>query len=374
MSRRLRIAYFAHAVRSDWNNGNAHFLRGLLRGMCRYGHEVEIFEPEDGWSIENLCREMKGNDSLRQFEEVYPDLRVSTYGAADVRSLGNGHRWREALRETEIVILHEWNPPELAHCLLEAREELGYKLLFHDTHHRASSSPEQIRLFGTDRFDGVLAFGEALRKIYQERFNIWHVWTLHEGADSTVFMPKADAVKERDVVWIGNWGDDERSAEICRFLLRPAEELREYSFEIFGVRYPQQALRALKYAGVEYSGYLPNLAGPEAYASAHVTMHIPRQQYVGAMAGIPTIRVFEALACGIPLISAPWVDAERLFRDGDICFVRDTKEAKAAIEYLVRDRKAAAEQAKRGLDTVLSRHTCIHRAEQLTAIFEEVFR
>lgn len=374
MSRKFRIAYFAHAVRSDWNNGNAHFLRGLLRALGQCGHAVEIFEPQDGWSIKNLKRERRGEESLKQFGEVYPDLLVRPYQAIDISEPEEMARWRGALRETEIVIVHEWNPPELAHCLLDLREQLGFKLLFHDTHHRASSSPEQIRLFGTDRFDGVLAFGEALRKIYRQGFNIERVWTLHEAADTTVFKPLADARKKRDVVWIGNWGDDERSMEICQFLLRPAEELRQYRFAIYGVRYPREALRALDRAGVEYGGYLPNLDGPWTYASARITMHIPRQQYAGAMAGIPTIRVFEALACGIPLISAPWPDTEALFHEGDFCMVRNTKGSIAAMEYLLGDEKAAAEQASRGLETVLARHTCMHRAEELTAVCEELFR
>lgn len=373
MSRRLRIAYFAHAVRSDWNNGNAHFLRGLLRSMGCYGHEVEIFEPEDGWSIRNLREERKGDDALLQFEETYPDLRVTTYVAEDLRGPGKDAPWAEMLQGVEVVILHEWNPPELAHLLLGLREQLGFKLLFHDTHHRASSSPDQIRLFGIDRFDGVLAFGEALRSLYRQRFNIQRVWTLHEAADTTVFKPLPGIEKKRDVVWIGNWGDDERSQEICQFLLRPAEELPQCSFKIYGVRYPEQALMALENAGVEYGGYLPNLDGPAVYADSQITLHIPRQQYAGAMAGIPTIRVFEALACGVPLISAPWSDTEQLFREGDICFVRDTREMKSAIEALLGDAKERAEQAARGLETVLARHTCMHRACELTAICEEVF-
>jgi spore maturation protein CgeB len=103
-------------------------------------------------------------------------------------------------------------------------------------------------------------------------------------------------------------------------------------------------------------------------------MHIPRQQYVGAMAGIPTIRVFEALACGIPLISAPWPDTEGLFQEGDFRYARDARECVAGMRHLLGDGKAAAEQAARGLKTVLARHTCMHRAQELTAICEEVIR
>ena len=372
MSPSFRIVYFAHAVRSDWNNGNAHFLRGLLRSMSQLGHDVTIFEPEDGWSIENLRREESGEASLAEFAVNFPDLQVEPYSSQSFIETQSRHCWRDQLKHTDVVILHEWNPPELAHCLLELRQELGFRLLFHDTHHRASSSPEQIKLFGIDRFDGVIAFGAALGFIYRERFNIRRTWTLHEAADTTVFRPLPRRAKQQDLVWIGNWGDDERSSEICQFLLRPAEALPERSFTIFGVRYPPEALSSLKGAGIRYGGYLPNVAGPAVYAESRLTLHIPRQQYAQAMTGIPTIRVFEALACRIPLISAPWKDTEQLFQKGDFMQVRNSSEARSAIDGLLRDPALAEQQAAQGLATVLTRHTCMHRAQELTAICEEI--
>jgi spore maturation protein CgeB len=370
MWRRMRIAYFAHSVRSDWNNGNAHFLRGLLRCLGKLGHDVTVFEMDDAWSLVNLRSEPGGPLSLLQFEATYPGLHIRTYDLANKNGLG---LHQEDLRDTDIVIVHEWNPPELVHCLLAFREALGFCLLFHDTHHRASSSPEQIRLFAIDRFDGVLAFGEALRRIYRDEFGISRVWTLHEAADTDVFYPRPAGTKTDDVVWIGNWGDGERSAEILEFLLTPAKHLPAVRFSVYGVRYPEEGLAALRAAGVRYGGYLPNLDAPEVYSTARLTVHIPRQQYTGAMAGIPTIRVFEALACGIPLLSAPWEDYEELFHVGDFCTVRSAHEMEVAIAGMLADPKAAEAQAQRGLQTVLDRHTCHHRAQELTSLFEEIF-
>jgi spore maturation protein CgeB len=103
-------------------------------------------------------------------------------------------------------------------------------------------------------------------------------------------------------------------------------------------------------------------------------MHIPRQQYSTAMDGIPTIRVFEALACGIPLVCAPWTDSEQLFRDGDFVKARNRAQMQSAIHALLDNPAAAKAQALRGRETVLSRHTCHHRAEQLTSICEELFQ
>jgi spore maturation protein CgeB len=386
VSRKLRIAYFAHSLRSDWNNGNAHFLRGLMRALGAIGHEVVVFEPHQGWSFENLMSEHCGEDALRRFAEAFPDLRISEYGPADVT---DEDTWREALAGFDIVVVHEWNPPELAHALLEMRLKLGYRMLFHDTHHRASSSPKQIQLFGLDRFDGVVAFGEVLRSVYQEQFGMMRVWTLHEAADTTVFLPfkkpaesqfgapREELSKEpeelkQDVVWIGNWGDNERSEEIREFLLRPASKMQDRRFTIHGVRYSEEARRELCAAGVRYRGYLANLSAPAVYGASRLTVHVPRRQYVRQMVGIPTIRVFEALACGIPLISAPWSDVEGLFRKGDMVFATNCEEMRSAMVRLLEQPQEAEAQAARGLETVLARHTCAHRAEELTAICEEV--
>jgi spore maturation protein CgeB len=376
MYRKLAIALFVHSLRSDWNNGNAHFLRGLARALgngppggvskpisCQ-GHRVLIFEQETNWSVENLATEARGNAALMQFASAYPDLDVRSYrlDRAGVRA---------AVEGMDIVIVHEWNTPELIEYVLSLRDELSFRALFHDTHHRASSSPQQLRLLQVARFDGVLAFGEALRALYRSRFGVERVWTLHEAADTSVFYPRV-ASRQTDVVWIGNWGDDERSREIREFLIYPAAELPLRSFCVYGVRYPRSGLNELAAAGIRFGGYLPNLDAPAAYAAAGLTLHIPRQQYSGAMKGIPTIRVFEALASGLPLISAPWQDVEGLFGSEDFLFATTSEEMIDLITALLDDPKAAHMQASKGLATVLARHTCAHRAMELSRICEEV--
>ena len=368
MPRKVRLAYFAHSLRSDWNNGNAHFLRGLMRALWQIGHDVTVYEPQREWSIDNLRDEPTGYRSLDLFLKTYAELDIQTYPDDE-----SDEFWQERLRGAEIVILHEWNPPRLAQCLLAWRESLRYKLLFHDTHHRASSSPEQIERFGIVQFDGVIAFGEALSDIYRARFGLNRVWTLHEAADTTVFSPRRDVERDNAIVWIGNWGEGERAKEIAEFLLKPAAILGSLArATIYGVRYPEEALMALEGAGVAYGGYLANLDAPAVFALASATLHVPRQQYSSVMNGIPTIRVFEALASGIPLVSAPWDDTEGLFRAGDFRYAHTAAEMTDQLRLLLTNKNAAEDQAAKGLETVLTRHTCIHRAKELTAIFEEV--
>ena len=180
-------------------------------------------------------------------------------------------------------------------------------------------------------------------------------------------MCSSDLTRE-GLVWIGNWGDDERSAELESFLFRPAREA-ELALDIYGVRYPAEALETLKRYGVRYHGWLPNARAPELFADALATVHVPRRYYSTILPGIPTIRVFEALACGIPLVSAPWADAEHLFRPGQDFLVAEDGEAMASHLNALRDDPALrAELVRSGLETIRARHTCAHRVDELLAI------
>jgi spore maturation protein CgeB len=98
-------------------------------------------------------------------------------------------------------------------------------------------------------------------------------------------------------------------------------------------------------------------------------VHVPRRPYVKALPGIPTIRPFEALACGIPLVSAPWNDTERLFEPGkDFLFAMNGNEMAAHIKTIIENESHSAAFAQHGLQTIRSRHTCSHRVNELLEI------
>ncbi len=102
-------------------------------------------------------------------------------------------------------------------------------------------------------------------------------------------------------------------------------------------------------------------------------MHVPRRPYTRALRGIPTIRPFEALACGIPLISAPWEDSEGLFRVGrDFLMAPDGPGMQARLRDVLRDAALARSLISNGLETIRSRHTCAHRVDELMSIYESL--
>ncbi|MFO7177355.1 MAG: glycosyltransferase [Pseudomonadota bacterium] len=361
----MNIVVFCHSLLSDWNHGNAHFLRGLVTELALRGHRVRAYEPEDAWSVENLVAEA-GEAALRSALERYPMLDVTRYRleALDVEAATDG---------ADLVIVHEWNDPRLVRQLgrLRARAATSFKLLFHDTHHRSVTEGRWQAELDLSGYDGVLAFGEALRERYLSAGWSERVYTFHEAADVRVFRPMPDVAPERDLVWIGNWGDEERTQELSEFVFRPARVLG-LTGSVHGVRYPDAGLAAVRDAGLSFEGWLPNYEVPRVFARHRVTVHVPRRPYAERLPGIPTIRVFEALACGIALVSAPWDDSESLFRADDFWMVRDGSGMQRALRWLLSDAEARAELARRGRETVLARHTCGHRADQLLGIAEEL--
>jgi spore maturation protein CgeB len=370
MSGNLSFRFFAHSWISDWNHGNAHFLRGLASELVNQGHEVRCYEERDGWSIRNLAEEATdaAAQAMSDFERAFPKL--------DVRPYRNDSSLKEfllrELRGADVVVVHEWNAPEVVANILSLKQQLGFRALFHDTHHRAYTNPREVLRFPLSEFDGVLAFGEAIRKIYVEAFGVKRVWTFHEAADTAHFFPNG-ALKDTDVVWIGNWGDEERTRELQEFLIAPASAMRDYSFAVHGVRYPDKALGALAASGVEFRGYLPNLRAPEMYSRSRISLHIPRRFYANGLSGVPTIRVFEALAAGSPLVCAPWSDSEGLFRPGqDYICVPHQSAMISELKHLLRDDAARQQVAGSGLQTIRARHTCAHRAQQLQEICHEL--
>lgn len=370
MQRKIRI--FAHSWISDWNHGNAHFLRGLASELASMGHDVRCYEPLNSWSMSNLFLEGLAHvtSAFLTFRKAFPMLDVRFYEPEN-----HFKRFAEReLKDTDLVVVHEWNTPALATALLDLRQKYGFKVLFHDTHHRAYTSPGVIARFPLDSFDGVLAFGEAIRQIYVHGFNVSKVWNFQEAADVQRFQPMP-AERDTDLIWVGNWGDEERTRELEEFLIAPASQLPGRKVAVHGVRYPAEACARLAEAGIEYRGYLPNLDAPKVYARSALTLHVPRRFYSNGLSGVPTIRVFETLACGIPLLCSPWSDTEGLFRAGqDYLCVPDGRAMRAEIVRMLADERARQQIAANGLETIRKRHTCRHRALELLDIYEELSR
>jgi spore maturation protein CgeB len=324
---------------------------------------VCAYEPVDAWSVEHLVRD-HGEAALEMTRAAYPSLNVRRY---ELESLDLD----EALDGADLVLVHERNAADLVRWIGARRRNAGakFKLLFHDTHHRSVTDPRSMSYYELEDFDGVLAFAEAIRDVYARRGWARRAFVWREAADVRLFRPvPPDSGRRGDVVWMGNWDDEVRSQEFEELFLDPVHELGLVA-RIHGTRYPESAVAELVRRGVDFRGWLPNFRVPYVYAQYTMTVHVPRGPYLHALPGIPTIGVFEALACGTPLIVGRWQDNEQIFRPGeDFLLAKDPEQMKSHMRLLLRDGDARWELARSGRDRIMERHTCGHRVDELYAI------
>lgn len=322
----MRIAMFYHSLRSCWPHRSAHFLRGIASELSARGHRVQLLD-----------------------------------GSVDLDA---------ALDDVDLVLVHEWVDPALVACIGRHRRRASYRLLFHDTYHRAIASRREERHDLQD-YDGVLAAGDSIRQRYLAEGWASRAWTWHQAADVRVFKPMGEPATG-DVVWVGNWGDGDRAAGLGEFLIAPSRTIG-LKGAVHGTRYPQEVVAVIQAAGLRYEGWLPNQEVPRAYARHRATVHIPHRRHSEQLPGVPSMRMFEALACGIALVSAPWEDEEGLFVEGrDYLVARSGEEMARCLRAVVNDRDLASALAVNGRRTIHSRHTCRHRVDQLFGILREL--
>ena len=357
-----RFALFYQSVISDWNHGNAHFLRGLMRALQARGHTTVCYEQVDNWSLSNLLQ--INPSAIEDFSGDFPDLRFERY-ALDERLA----TWmRERLEDADVALVHEWNDPSVIRLVGQSAAELGVRAYFHDTHYRVVLDQTYRESLDLERYAGILAYSPSVAERYRA-LGYPEVHVLHEAADTTVFAPQP-VPRTTDVVFVGNYGDGDRSGELEDYVFEPRRTLPHLSYAVYGVRYPDEVVARLNNGlDISYRGWLPNTRVPAVYSSAGVVLHVPRRQYVELLPGTPTIRVFEALASGACLISLPWDDSDHLFTVGrDFAVAHSPHEMRDLIAWLCDDEAARAAFGARGRNTILERHTCGHRADELLQV------
>lgn len=351
----MKLALFCQSIVSDWNHGNAHFLRGVVRELKSMGCSVRVLEPRESWCVQGLLQH-EGSKSLRELAR------------ACGRRASHRYRWTDdldaLLQDANVVLVHEWTDPRMIHRLAEHHAaRRNFLLLYHDTHHRCVSDPASLESLPWDAFDAVLAFGESLAHAYRSRGLHPHVHTWHEAADTARFKPLR-AAQSADLVFIGNGGDGERTQELRDFLIQPVMQLGLRA-TVHGVRYSPDQQRELASAGIELKGWLPNHRAPLVYAQHRLTVHIPRQPYTLALPGVPTIRPFEAMACALPLVIARWRDAEHLFNPQHLRLADTPLDMVMHLRELLQHPDAAKCEAEASREHLLAHHTCRHRACEL---------
>lgn len=351
----MKIVIFGLTISSSWGNGHATLWRGLLRALAPR-HRVVFFERDQPFYAEN-----------RDLHSL-PQHRLVLYS-------GWNETVRDARREladADAAIVTSYCPDGTAATDLVLDSPAGVRAFYDlDTpvtlaRLEAGESVPYIGPRGLRDFDVVLSYtgGGALGALV-ERLGARRVAPLYGSVDPDVHRPVPPAPEYRgDLSYLGTYAADRQEA-LERLFLEPARRLPKRRFVMGGAQYP------VEFPWSDNVWFLQHIAPGDHsrfYCSSRLTLSVTRAA-MARMGWCPSGRLFEAAACGTPVLSDRWDGLEDFFEaDREILIAEDTRDAVAALS---RPDEELANIGRRARDRALAEHTATHRARELVRILEE---
>ncbi|HVX84366.1 MAG TPA: glycosyltransferase [Phycisphaerae bacterium] len=349
--RALNIVIIGLAITSSWGNGHATTYRGLVRELTRRGHNLLFLECDRPWYAHNrdMPRPPFGRtelyDSLHDLQlRFLPDI-----AAADLVIVGSYVQEGVPLGEWVTALLQR-SPGLSAFYDIDTPVTLA-KLHRHDYEYLA---PHLI-----PRYDLYLSFtGGPTLRLLEQRFGSPRALPLYCSVDPELYFPEPRPF-DFDLGYLGTYSPD-RQPTLHRLLLQPARRLLHQRFVVAGPQYPDTIPWPANLRRVSHLAPADHRA---FYNAQRFTLNVTRHDMIKAGYS-PSVRLFEAAACGVPIISDSWDGLETLLKPGQEILLAQTS---ADVIAILRDlpeesRRAIAENARRA---VLARHTAAHRAREL---------
>ena len=350
----MKIVIFGLSISSSWGNGHATLWRGLCRALIARGHDVIFFERDVPYYASHRdVFDLPGGELI-----LFP-----SWEAVASRALGH-------LRGADVAIVTSYCPDAAA--ALDAMQWSPALRVFYDldtpvTFARLDAG-ETVDYIGPRKladYDLVLSYtgGEALTEL-TSRLGAQAVAPLYGSVDPSEHRPVDPVVHYRaDLSYLGTFAADRQEA-LERLLVEPARQRPDRPFVIGGAQYPSDFPWA---PNIFFVRHLPPVEHPAFFCSSRLTLNITRHA-MAQMGYCPSGRLFEAAACGVPILSDGWEGLDTFFTpDREILIARTTEEALAALDRTDAELRSIAEAAR---ERVLAEHTAAHRAEQLETLLE----
>ncbi len=351
----MRLVFFGLSLSSSWGNGHATTYRALLRGLAALGHEILFLERERPWYSDNqdltdpdFC-ELRFYDSLQELQ-----------------------RWRGALVEADAVIVGSFVPDAIA--LIEWLRGIRRGWLgFYDI-----DTPVTLRMLAQGKteylspsvmplFDFYLSFtgGPVLKKL-ERRYGVQRACKLYCSVDPALYRPTGDAL-HWDLGYLGTYSPDRQEA-LKHLLIDVAVRLPDKRFVVAGAQYPQ----GIEWpANVERIEHLPPNQHAGFYSSLGWALNVTRIDMVRTGYS-PSVRLFEATACGTPVITDIWAGLEDVFTPNhELLTAASTDDVVAALALPETVRRSIGIA---GRSRTLATHTGERRAHELTALLTDQAR
>ncbi len=355
----MKLVVFGLTMSSSWGNGHATIWRGLARALRQRGHGIVFFEKDAPYYASH--RDLA----------VPPWASLVIYGEwGDIRG-----RASEELKDADVGMVTSYCPDgvEASGLVLssDARIKCFYDL---DTPVTLKGFKEGKRAGylpgeGLGGFDIVLSYtgGRALDEL-KTLLGARRAEPLYGGVDPASHFPSEVAEEYRaDLSYLGTFSGDRQEA-LCELFVRPARTAPEKRFVLGGSLYPEGFPWA---ENIFFVRHVPPPMHPAFYSSTSWTLNVTR----GAMAGLgwcPSGRLFEAAACGSPVLSDWWEGIEGFFEPGsEIIIVRSADDVREALRMPEAEREIIAGRAR---ERALAEHTSSERAAEFERIMESTLR
>lgn len=347
----MKLVVFGLTISSSWGNGHATLWRGLAAALARRGVRTVFFEKDRPWYADNRdCREVPGGELVLygDWADVLPAARrhLADADAAMVTSYcPDGTAAAALVRQGRALSLFYDLDTPVTLAELEAGKTLSY-----------------LDAEGLRGFDLVFSYtgGLALDAL-RDRLGATAVAPLYGHADPVVHRPVEPQPHYRaDLSYLGTYAAD-RQPGVERLLVDPARRLPDRRFVIGGAQYPQD----FPWTGnIWFVRHLPPSEHPAFFSSSRLTLNVTRAA-MAAMGWCPSGRLFEAAACGTPVLSDWWEGLDGFFVPGaEILIGQNTDDAVAAIDLADEELRLIGEAARA---RVLADHTADRRADEFLA-------
>jgi spore maturation protein CgeB len=349
----LNIVIIGLSVTSSWGNGHATTYRALIEALASRGHHVTFLERDVPWYRGHRDLTKPSNWTVKLYQSLQDIPR----------------RYTSLIRDANLVILGSYVPDGIAIAEWVTAHAQGVTAFYDiDTPVTLAGLDQGLEYLSAamiPRFDLYLSFsGGPVPGMIEDAYGSPMARVLYCSADPDLYRPHP--VKQHwSLGYLGTYSDD-RQPSLERLLLAPALMLADHQFVVAGSRYPEHLVWPDNVSRIEH---LSQHQHPPFYSRQRFTLNLTRAD-MRALGFSPSVRLFEAAACGTPVISDRWPGIETIFEPGsEILLVSDAREVSQILRDIPEERRLAiADKARR---RILADHTPDHRARQLEAYYLE---
>jgi spore maturation protein CgeB len=353
----VRFTVFGLTISSSWGNGHATPWRGLCRGLAARGHRVTFFERDVPYYAAHRDAPAPDGCDLRLYTE-WDDIVGDAQRAAD---------------EADVAMVTSYCPDAQAAADLVLGSPADLKVFYDmdapitlDRLER-SAPVEYLPRDGLAGFDLVLSFtGGAALDALRTRLGARAVAPLYGSVDPYVHRPvNVGCARRFDLTYLGTYAP-ERQQALDALFIEPARQRPDRQFAIAGSLYPATGFPWQ--ANISYLRHLPPPEHPAFYSASNLTLNVTRAP-MAAMGFCPSGRLFEAAACGTPVVTDWWEGLDTFFEPGrEILVARGADDVTAALDL---DGETRRQIGRRARERTLAHHSAQARADQLVQIVRD---